>query len=75
MTRRTYTVACVGVPSVISFSPKALVLPVQEHGDNDLLALAGETRAKVVGDGLRGLEGKGRQISRHTRVCRVRRQL
>ena len=38
---------------------KALVLSVQEHGDDDLLTLAGEARAEVVGDSLRGFEGGG----------------
>ncbi len=38
---------------------KALVLSVQEDGDDDLLTFAGETRAEVVGDGLRGFEGGG----------------
>jgi hypothetical protein len=57
--RRTYTVAWVGVPSVMSFSPRHWFCPFKNRGDDDLFTLSGETRAEVVGDSLRGFESGG----------------
>ena len=54
--------AWVGVPYRDVFLAKALVLPVQEQGDDDLLALSREERAEMVGDSLRGFKSGGREF-------------